>query len=354
MLGTPIRPDYRQKLLMVALARGAQATTAIEGNTLSESEVDAVQAGKSLPASKEYLEKEVRNVLTAFNAILDELIRKKSENLISPDLIRRFHRMVGDGLGDAFAADPGLFRKKNVTVGNYRPPSFEEVPALVESLCEWLDREFHFRTTQSFEEAMVEAIVAHLYIEWIHPFADGNGRTGRLLEFYILMRAGVPNVASHLLSNYYNATREEYYRRIEEATAANDLSAFIAYAARGLRDGLKEVFEKIQEGLFRVAWENYIHDRVGTLRENGKSDATIRRLRILALAMPLDAVASPGQVPSLSAKVAAEYARKSRPTLARDLAALVELGLVLRSEKGYRGNMDSLRSLAPESTGRIE
>ena len=122
MLGTPIRPDYRQELLLVALARGAQATTAIEGNTLSDAEVDAVQAGKSLLASKEYLEKEVKNILIAFNLILNELIRDKSEELISPNLIRRFHRLVGEGLGDAFAAEPGSFRRKNVVVGNYRPP----------------------------------------------------------------------------------------------------------------------------------------------------------------------------------------------------------------------------------------
>jgi Fic family protein len=353
ILGTPIRPDYRRQLLWVALARGAKATTAIEGNTLSDAEVEAIQAGKSLPVSKEYLEKEVKNILVAFNLILNELIRDKSEELISPDLIRRFHRLVGEGLGDAFVAEPGSFRRKNVVVGNYRPPSFEEVPALVDNLCAWLDREFHFRAGQSFEDAMIEAIVAHIYIEWIHPFGDGNGRTGRLLEFYILMRAGVPNVASHLLSNYYNETREDYYRKIEEATATDDLSLFIAYAALGLRDGLKDIFERIQEGLFRIVWENYIHDRVGSLRVKGRNDATIRRLRLLALAMPIEKDAAMGEVANLSAKVAKEYATKSRPTISRDLSVLLELGLIVKSDAGYRANIDTLRSLAPVSTGRI-
>lgn len=353
MLGTPIRPDYRQQLLLVALARGAQATTAIEGNTLTEAEIEAIQAGGNLPASKEYLEKEVKNILDAFNSILNELILDKREELISPDTIRRFHRMVGEGLGEAFAAEPGSFRRNNVVVGNYRPPSFEEVPSLVDSLCAWLDKEFHFRAKQSFDEAMIEAIVAHIYIEWIHPFSDGNGRTGRLLEFYILMRAGVPNIASHLLSNFYNKTREEYYRRIEEATVKNELSAFIAYAALGLRDGLKEIFERMQAGLFRITWENYIYDSVGSLREKGKNDMTIRRLRILALAMPIDKAVSATEVASLSAKVAKEYATKSRPTIARDLAALLELKLIVKSDASYRANIDLLRSFAPVSTGKI-
>lgn len=354
MLGMPIRPDYRQQLLLVSLARGAQATTAIEGNTLSSSDVDSIQKGKSLPVSKEYLEKEVRNILNAFNAILEELIRDKREELISSDMIKRFHRMVGAGLGDAFDADPGSFRRKNVIVGNYRPPSFDEVPALVNSLCSWLDREFHFRNGQSFENAMVEAIVAHIYIEWIHPFGDGNGRTGRLLEFYILMRSGVPNIVSHLLSNHYNETRDEYYREIEKATESNDLSSFIAYAALGLKDGLKGIFEQIQESLFRIAWENYIHDRVNALRDKGKYSSSIHRLRLLALAMPTDSEANGNEVAKLTPDVAKEYATKSKPTLGRDLAILLELGLVVKSSAGYKANIDSLRAFAPVSTGRIE
>jgi Fic family protein len=354
MLGTPIRPDYRQQLLLVSLARGAQATTAIEGNTLSASDVDSIQKGKSLPESKEYLEKEVRNILKAFNSILEELIRDKREELISPDMIKRFHRMVGEGLGGAFDAEPGAFRRRNAVVGSYRPPSFEEVPALVDRLCSWLDREFHFRSGQSFEDAMVEAIVAHIYIEWIHPFGDGNGRSGRLLEFYILMRSGAPNIASHLLSNHYNVTREEYYRKIEEATASNDLSSFIAYAALGLRDGLKGIFEQIQESLFRIAWENYIHDRVNALRGMGKYSSSIHRLRLLALAMPIDAEANSSEILKLTPEVAKEYATKSKPTLGRDLAVLLELGLVAKTDSGYKANVDILRTLAPVSTGRIE
>ncbi|MGA2546167.1 MAG: hypothetical protein ABSF43_06450 [Rectinemataceae bacterium] len=79
----------------------------------------------------------------------------------------------------------------------------------------------------------------------------------------------------------------------------------------------------------------------------------MRRLRILALAMPIDKAASATDAPSLSVKVAKEYATKSRPTVSRDLAVLLELGLVVKSESGYRANIDTLRSFAPVSTGRI-
>ena len=50
--------------------------------------------------------------------------------------------------------------------------------------------------------AILKAIFAHLYLVWIHPFGDGNGRTARLLEFHILTAASLPYPVTHLLSNY--------------------------------------------------------------------------------------------------------------------------------------------------------
>src|SRR5665647_1513057 len=70
----PIKPEYRKQLLSVSLRKGARATTAIEGNTLSEEEVARVDAGEKLPPSKEYLQIEVKNVITAFNQIRAEVI----------------------------------------------------------------------------------------------------------------------------------------------------------------------------------------------------------------------------------------------------------------------------------------
>ena len=47
-------------------------------------------------------------------------------------------------------------------------------------------------------EGILKATLAHLYIAWIHPFGDGNGRTARLVEFMLLSRAGVPSPSAHL------------------------------------------------------------------------------------------------------------------------------------------------------------
>ena len=73
----PLKPEDRDRLLRVALIKGAQATTAIEGNTLSEEEIEKIQEGWKLPPSKEYLETEVKNILDAFNTLLNEIVSER-------------------------------------------------------------------------------------------------------------------------------------------------------------------------------------------------------------------------------------------------------------------------------------
>ncbi|NJN71059.1 MAG: hypothetical protein HC801_12850 [Nitrospira sp.] len=128
---TPLRPEHHKSLLYVSLVKGAQATTAIEGNTLSVDEINQVVRGQSLPPSKEYQEIEVRNVLNAMNSILGEVVMKGQIELISDGLIRRFHKQIGQDLGEHFDAIPGQFRKDERFVGPYRCPNHEDVPELV-------------------------------------------------------------------------------------------------------------------------------------------------------------------------------------------------------------------------------
>ncbi|MCY3923933.1 MAG: Fic family protein [bacterium] len=74
-----------------------------------------------------------------------------------------------------------------------------------------------------------------------HPFADGNGRTARLLEYAILARSGVvPFPAALLLSNHYNLTRDRYYRELEAADRSGTITGFVQYAVQGLVNGLRE------------------------------------------------------------------------------------------------------------------
>src|SRR5262249_46614258 len=140
------------------------------------------------------------------------------------------------------------------------------------------------KNNQTFADAVVQAIITHVYLEWIHPFGDGNGRTGRLLEFYILLRAGNPDIASHILSNFYNQTRSEYYRQLDQAGKTKDLSAFVRYAVQGYRDGLKGVMHAIANNNLKVSWRYLVYSAFADKSYRKKS--VFKRRRILALAIP--------------------------------------------------------------------
>jgi len=343
---TPILPHHYNQLMNVALMKGAQATTAIEGNTLSDEEVKKVMDKQKLPPSKEYQAIEVGNILTAFNELLSEIVNTNVDHYISIDLLQRFHKMVGQNLGEHFTAIPGQLRNSDVVVGRYRCPDYRDVPILLERLCQWLRNEFKYgKTEQSFSEVVIQAIVTHIYIEWIHPFGDGNGRTGRLVEFYILLRGGNPDISSHILSKYYNLTRTAYYRQIEKATESRNLSEFIEYALLGFRDGLVQTLDIIQKSQFQNTWQKLIYDRFDAIRQGSREDV-FRRQRTLALEIPFDIEFTISQVSNLSIPLAKQYAGGvSEKTIQRDVEKLMELELVRKSKSGYIANTDILRSM---------
>lgn len=344
----PLSPDIRSEMLQVSLIKGAMATTAIEGNTLSETEVKLIQEGKSeLPPSRKYLEQEVKNVLDALNAILSDVVEKDAIASITPDIILTFNRYVGRDLGTAFESVPGRFREHEVVVGAYRPPDHRDVEPLVGKMCEWLRREFGFSpdAKQGFCTSVIEAIVAHVYLVWIHPFGDGNGRTARLLEFYLLLRGGLPDICSHILSNHYNETRTEYYRQLGNAGKTNDLSDFISYAVQGLLDGLNEILFKAQDYQMKVCWKNYVHTQFDAL----KVLKPVRK-RCIVLLTELE-LFKPYRLQELllaSTRIATTYGANALRTIARDVKMLCARDLLIREEDGtYRINAHILFERLP-------
>ena len=346
----PLEPETRRKLLLVSMRKGAQATTAIEGNTLSDEEIIKIDEGGNLPPSKEYLQKEVQNVITALNLILSEVVIDGKDHLITPDLIKSFHSYIGKDLGDHFRAVPGQFRTAghDVIVGSYKPPLGKDVVSLVVRLCDWLKESFHYEDgKQHFIEQVLQAIVTHVYIAWIHPFDDGNGRTARLIEFYILLRAGLPDIASHILSNHYNGTREEYYRQLEQASKEKNLSRFISYAILGFRDGLNEVLDVVQKNVLKTAWRNYIYEVLDSRKAEGKTRAVVKRRRGVALNFPTDSFMSIEFLLNNNPAFIKAYAHYSPMTLKRDLLELEKLELIIKQDDAYKANIEILKQSMP-------
>jgi len=347
--GVPLQPDVARDLHQLYLAKGAQATTAIEGNTLSEQEVlQRIKGELTLPASKEYLGQEVDNIVNACNRIRDRL--REGDDALTSERVREFNRLVLEKLRLEKGVVTGEVRQHSVVVGrSYLGAPAEDCEFLLNRLCEWLNGP-DFRASEGMELvfAIIKAIVAHVYVAWIHPFGDGNGRTARLMEFQILLSAGVPTPAAHLMNNHYNQTRSEYYRQLEAASGSGgDIIPFLEYAAQGLVDGLREQLAKIRLRQWDVAWENFVHEE---FRE--KTGKTARRQRSLLLDLSrLEKPVQAGMVRDLSPRLAREYAGKTPKTIRRDLGALLKMDLVERTPEGFRAKKEKILAFLPWRKG---
>jgi len=340
----PLLPEVQRKLMEVSLIKGAQATAAIEGNTLTEEEIAAIWAeGKHLSPSKSYLEQEVRNVLEAMNAVAQDVAERQAAALLTEDLICTFHRSIGKDLGKYFDAAPGRYREDSRAVGPYRCPDYQDIQALMASYCRWMREEFHFERGQSFTDTVLQAIIAHIYLEFIHPFGDGNGRTGRLIEFYILLRGGLPTIASHILSNHYNQTRSAYYHHFKQAKDARSLTSFIQYALVGFRDGLKETLESVQQQQWLITWQHYIYQQF----DDAHTQVLKRRRNLILALAPSDNGYTLEEVRRVNVDIAVEYANLGDRTLYRDVQDLVQRQLLRREGKMYWPNLEILRHFVP-------
>lgn len=343
--GVPLRPAIAEMLHRLYLAKGAAATTAIEGNTLTEDEVLRHLEGRlKLPQSREYLAREVDNIVSACNRIGERL--RAGNGALTAEDVREFNRQVLANLTLEEGVVPGELRTYSVVVGNvYRGAPAEDCEYLLGRMCEWLSgADFQAPPSMETVYAIIRAIIAHIYLAWIHPFGDGNGRTARLVEFQILLAAGVPTPAAHLLSNHYNQTRTEYYRQLDRASkSGGEILPFLEYAVQGFVGGLREQLGFIREQQWDVTWENYIHD----VFHDKSSPAESRQRR---LALDLAGRGGPvavGKIPDLTPRLARAYATKTSKTLQRDLVVLEELGLIERGPQGVRAKREIILAFLP-------
>jgi Fic family protein len=343
----PLRPSTAEQLHRLYLAKGVLATTAIEGNTLSEDEVVKHLEGKlQLPPSKEYLGREIDNIVAACNQIAQE-VRGGKLPVLNVARIKEFNRCVLKTL-DVGKGVPGEIRNHSVGVARYRGAPAEDCEYLLERLCAWLNGA-DFKPAQDVPDlqtvyAIIKAVLAHLYLAWIHPFGDGNGRTARLIEFMILVTSGVPGPAAHLLSNHYNQTRSEYYRQLDRASqSGGDVLPFLNYAVSGFVDGLRGQLDRIRAQQWDVTWENYVHEQF----RSRTSPSDVRRRHLLLDLSEHEEPVPASKLRDLSPRVAAAYAKKTPKTLSRDLRALVEMGLLEVARNGWRAKKEIILGFLP-------
>ncbi|MTB65005.1 Fic family protein [Streptococcus sp. zg-86] len=174
---------YNQDYLDDILVRMAYHSSGIEGNTITLPETVSIILENTLPTNRKSIREfyEIENHKQAFSYLLDLLKDNKPFNL---GQIQDIHALLLDRLQH----DRGQFKKQqNAIVGaEFKTASPEETPILMR---QWADNTAYRLDIASNETEKLEILaVTHIEFERIHPFSDGNGRTGRLLLMYLAMK----------------------------------------------------------------------------------------------------------------------------------------------------------------------
>jgi Fic family protein len=190
-----------------------QGSLAIEGNTLSEDQVETILQGKTVVAPVKEVQ-EVRNAVKAYEAYPEM-------DPTSPKDLLKTHELLTSGLINS----AGMFRSKGAAVQGkdsiiHVAPPASHVPGLMKDLLNWLDRtEAH---------PLIVSSVFHYEFEFIHPFEDGNGRVGRLWQTLILSRWNSLFHTIPVESMIYRK-QQEYYRAINESSSGGESTVFIEF-----------------------------------------------------------------------------------------------------------------------------
>ena len=254
----PIPPAVQQRLDRLNIVRAVRGTTGIEGTEMSEEEVAQVMAsgdaGPILGPDRERDEQETRNASTLMQHVA-QYVRQHPDAPLNEPLILSFHRMLTGGINYPHN-EPGSYRNHAVNVGPYRPPpDGEQVRELMARFVRWFNE-----GPPTGWDSVVRAIVAHCYVVSIHPFGDGNGRTARAVESFLLYRAGVNARGYYSLANYYYYQhRDQYIHSMNDVQlrGSKDLTGFVAFALRGLVSELQAVYDEVLEEVSILAYRDH-------------------------------------------------------------------------------------------------
>ena len=308
----------------ISLLHGTVASASMDGNTLTEDQLDRLLEGSlTLPPSQEFLGRELLNLVKAVR--WTEARAQASAGDLGAWALQVMNAHVLSGLPTTSPA--GEFRSVRLGLPGVVPAT--EIPLLLERASEWFAGPA-FVSRHEEEQlpfALVRAFLAQLYLLWINPFPEGNGRTARLLGHQLLIHAGVPYAAAQRMAMHTAATRGEHERQVHHAARpGSDTAPYIAYMARGFTEQLRALWDEVQQ----AQASDLVHCGLAQLVDPDHTEAG-RRQQLLAKALldhaePLKVA----QIMRLDTELALQYARLSPKTLQRDLDYLGHLRLVVR------------------------
>jgi len=307
-------PDFfvsmyvRQEAVLSSQIEGTQSTL----EDLLELELEQE---RSNPLSDVY---ELVNYVRAMNFGLERIATLP----LSLRLIREIHReLLRDGRGSK--ATPGEFRRSQNWIGpsgaSLKQATF--VPPPVAEMKQALHDFEGFLHADSSYPTLIEVGLAHAQFETIHPFLDGNGRVGRLLNIFLLVHRGVLRQPLLYLSYFFKLHRAEYYDRLMAVRIAGDWEGWIRFFLRGVRQTAREATETAE--------------RLFELRESHRSLILENNLGQNGLML----VSNLFQRPLVNINLVAALLDSTFPTASRLVSAFEELGILVEITGRKRSRM---------------
>lgn len=310
-----------QRFLVNSLMEEAIRSSQLEGATTSR--VVAKELLRSGRKPKDRSEQMIANNYQALQFMRDEM-----GDILSPESILELHRIVTEGTLDDPSAAGRLQRPDETRVAVFDrddgrpihvPPPAEELPERIRLLCDFANEG---EDAGRFVHPVVRAIILHFWLAYDHPFEDGNGRTSRILFFW-LMRVNGYWLAEYLpISKFLRRAPARYARAfMETETDDGDTTYFLIHQL--------DVIEQAIDDLHR-----YLQRKIAEVRDveqllQGADGFNGRQLALLT-----DAIRHPDSSYSFSSH--AESHRVTHETARSDLSALNERGLLTQRRKGRR------------------
>lgn len=255
--------------------RTIHSSLAIEGNTLSEDEVSDILNGKPVVAPLRQIQ-EVKNAIKVYD------LYSRLDPFSEKDLLKAHSVMM-----EALADDAGRYRKGGVGVFGetglvHMAPPAHLVPTHMHNLFQWL--------CESADHLLVRSCVFHYEFEFIHPFSDGNGRTGRLWQSLMLGRLNP--IFEHLpVENMVLSNQIEYYEAIAASNAKGDSAPFVDFMLEEIFETLKshvktgvpnkvpnKTLDKNDMLILKILQEDGHLSRVALMEKTGLSDGGIKKI----------------------------------------------------------------------------
>ncbi|CEA14181.1 Fic family protein [Methanobacterium formicicum] len=238
IVNAPVVLEMEVSLKREALLKSAHHSTAIEGNPLSLNQVDKLAKGIKIQGQKRATQ-EVLNYLNVLK-YMDSYIE---DGKITEKNVLKLHENITHYTLE-YTYLEGQYRSEPVYVVNqegdivFTPPNANLVPGQIQDLLEWINN------TSGELNAVISAGIIHYEFVRIHPFVDGNGRTGRALAAIYLYLRGFD--VDFTLDEYYNNNRQAYYHALNSVDPqTQDLTDWLLYFLEGFLTSIDEIKNRI-------------------------------------------------------------------------------------------------------------